>query len=84
MFNELDVITLTEDVSEGKREAKAGAIGTIVYTYQNHDAFMVEFTYGDAYISDLIHVLPHQARLTTEKDLEHEKREWNIAEDASD
>ena len=57
MFSELDVITLTEDVSEGKHEAKAGAIGTIVHTYQNHDAFMVEFTYGHVYRSDLIHVL---------------------------
>ena len=83
MFNELDVITLIEDVSEGKDEAKAGAIGTIVHTYRNHDAFMVEFTYGDVYRSDLIHVFPHQARLTTKEDLEREERERNMAEDAS-
>lgn len=71
MFNEHDMITLLEDVSEGEYEAKAGAIGTIVDMYL--DAFLVEFTYGDVYRGDLITVRPHQARLPREEDF---RREW--------
>ena len=71
MFNEHDVITLLEDVSEGEYEAKAGAIGTIVDMYP--DAFLVEFTYGDVYRGDLITVRPHQARLSRQEDF---RREW--------
>lgn len=71
MFNEHDVITLLEDVSEGDDEAKAGAIGTIVDMYP--DAFLVEFTYGDVHRGDLVTVRPHQARVPTEEDF---RREW--------
>ena len=73
MFNEHEVITLLEDVSEGEYEAKAGAIGTIVDMYP--DAFLVEFSYGDVYRGDLITVRPHQARLPTEEDFQREWRE---------
>ena len=77
MFKEIDVIVLLEDVSEGEAEAKAGAMGTVVHTYDWTDNFMVEFTYGDVYRCDLIHVKPHQARLATEEDIriERERRE---------
>ena len=71
MFNEHDVVTLLEDVSEGEYEAKAGAIGTIVDMYP--DAFLVEFSYGDVCRGDLIIVRPHQARLPTKEDF---RREW--------
>ena len=73
MFNEHDVITLLEDVSEGDDEAKAGAIGTIVDMYP--DAFLVEFSYGDVHRGDLITVRPHQARVPTEEDFQREWRE---------
>ena len=69
MFKEIDVIVLIEDVSEHEYEAKAGAMGTVVHTYDWTDDFMVEFTYGDPCRGDLIHVQPHQARLATDADI---------------
>ena len=76
MFKEIDVIVLLEDVSEHEYEAKAGAMGTVVHTYDWTDDFMVEFTYGDPCRGDLIHVQPHQARLATDADIaiERERR----------
>ncbi len=78
MFKERDVITLTTGVSDGETEAKAGAIGTIVHTYDNHEAFMVEFNYGDIHRCDLLNVLPSQARLATDEDFERERRELTV------
>lgn len=68
MFEELDAVTLTIDLSTA--DLKKGAVGTIVTILGGGDAFMVEFNAEDGRLIALPIVSASDIRPATSDDIE--------------
>lgn len=79
MFRDCDLVALQADHTESG--LAGGTVGTIVRTFADGDAFLVEFTDADGYMRAVPRLTASEIRSATEDDLARHARRRQSAAD---